>query len=85
MSAAQHFILLRKRFPAGQRQRRSGCHGRGDGSMGTYVLAHLNALGGGVVAYIVPFLFERFLVVEMLVALGARIAFGIRSIDPVDV
>src|SRR5215472_12639049 len=28
---------------------------------------------------------ERFLVAEMLVALGARIAFGIRSIDPVDV
>ena len=31
--------------------------------MGTYVLAHLNALGGGVVAYIVPFLFVLSLVV----------------------
>ena len=31
--------------------------------MGTYVLAHLNALGGGVVAYIFPFLFVLSLVV----------------------
>jgi len=31
--------------------------------MGTYVLAHLNALGGGVVAYIIPFLFVLSLVV----------------------
>src|ERR1700754_2647382 len=31
--------------------------------MGTYVLAHLNALGGGVVAYIVPFLFVLSIVV----------------------
>src|SRR5215472_4616791 len=30
--------------------------------MGTYVLAHLNALGGGVVAYIIPFLFVLSLV-----------------------
>jgi regulator of sigma E protease len=31
--------------------------------MGTYVLAHLNALGGGVVAYLIPFLFVLSLVV----------------------
>ena len=31
--------------------------------MGSYVLAHLNALGGGVVAYIIPFLFVLSLVV----------------------
>src|ERR1700739_1269446 len=31
--------------------------------MGTYVLAHLNALGGGVVAWILPFLFVLSLVV----------------------
>ena len=31
--------------------------------MGTYVLAHLNALGGDVVAYIIPFLFVLSLVV----------------------
>ena len=31
--------------------------------MGTYVLAHLNALGGGVVAYFIPFLFVLSLVV----------------------
>src|SRR5215467_2185113 len=31
--------------------------------MGTYVLADLNALGGGVVAYIIPFLFVLSLVV----------------------
>src|ERR1700752_4982820 len=31
--------------------------------MGTYVLAHLNALGAGVVAYIIPFLFVLSLVV----------------------
>ena len=31
--------------------------------MGTYVLAHLNALGGGFVAYIIPFLFVLSLVV----------------------
>ena len=31
--------------------------------MGTYVLAHLNALSGGVVAYIIPFLFVLSLVV----------------------
>ena len=31
--------------------------------MGTYVLAHLSALGGGVVAYIIPFLFVLSLVV----------------------
>ena len=31
--------------------------------MGTYVLAHLNALGGGVMAYIIPFLFVLSLVV----------------------
>ena len=31
--------------------------------MGTYLLAHLNALGGGVVAYIIPFLFVLSLVV----------------------
>src|ERR1700720_3888534 len=31
------------------------------------------------------FAVERFLVVEMIVTLGARIALGIRSIDPVDV
>src|SRR3984957_9633943 len=31
--------------------------------MGTYVLARLNALGGGVVAYIIPFLFVLSLVV----------------------
>jgi regulator of sigma E protease len=31
--------------------------------MGTYVLAHLNALGGGVVAYVIPFLFVLSLVV----------------------
>ena len=31
--------------------------------MGTYVLAHLNSLGGGVVAYIIPFLFVLSLVV----------------------
>src|ERR1700751_5437935 len=31
--------------------------------MGTYVLAHLNALGGGVVGYLVPFLFVLSLVV----------------------
>ena len=28
---------------------------------------------------------ERFLVVEMLVALGARVAFGVRSIDAIDI
>ena len=31
--------------------------------MGTYVLAHLNALGGGVLAYLIPFLFVLSLVV----------------------
>jgi regulator of sigma E protease len=31
--------------------------------MGSYVLAHLNALGGGVVAYFIPFLFVLSLVV----------------------
>jgi regulator of sigma E protease len=31
--------------------------------MGSYVLAHLNALGGGVVAYLIPFLFVLSLVV----------------------
>src|ERR1700739_3662424 len=31
--------------------------------MGTYVLGHLNALGGGVVAYLIPFLFVLSLVV----------------------
>src|SRR6201998_3229478 len=31
--------------------------------MGTYVLGHLNALGGGVVAYFIPFLFVLSLVV----------------------
>src|SRR5262249_56154280 len=31
--------------------------------MGTYVLAHLNALGGGVVAYIIPFLFVLSIIV----------------------
>src|SRR5580693_8547119 len=31
--------------------------------MGTYVLAHLNALGGGVVAYIIPFLFVLTIIV----------------------
>src|ERR1700685_810154 len=31
--------------------------------MGTYVLAHLNALGGGVLGYLLPFLFVLSLVV----------------------
>jgi regulator of sigma E protease len=31
--------------------------------MGTYLLAHLNALGGGVIAYVIPFLFVLSLVV----------------------
>ncbi len=31
--------------------------------MGTYILAHINALGGGVIAYVIPFLFVLSLVV----------------------
>ncbi|MGB6732358.1 MAG: site-2 protease family protein, partial [Xanthobacteraceae bacterium] len=31
--------------------------------MGSYLLSHLHALGGGVVAYLIPFLFVLSLVV----------------------